>query len=100
MSETELANLTIIPSSTPPLTSISSVSVNRASDSQTSSMFLTQCTPQENNNITENRLQKTERDISSLGETLNRFIEGQGISREQVRNKGRYSTKQSPIREK
>ena len=100
MSETELGNLTIVSPSMPPLTSISSASVNRVSNSQTLSVSLTQCTPQENNNITENRLQKTERNISSLGETLNRFIEAQRISREQVRNKGRYSTRQSPIREK
>ena len=100
MSETELGNLTIVSPSMPPLTSISSASVNRVSDSQTSSVSLTQCTPQENNNITENRLQKMERNISSLGETLNRFIEAQRISREQVRNEGRYSTMRSPIREK
>ena len=30
-----------------------------------------------------------ERRISSIGETLNRFIEAQGTSREQVRNEGR-----------
>ena len=63
-------------------------------------MSLTQCTPQENNNITENRLQMMERNISSLKETLNRFIEAQRTSREQVRNEGRYSTRRSPIREK
>ena len=84
----------------PPLTSISSASVNKVSDSLTSSMSLTQCTPQENNNITENTLQKMERNISSLGETLNRFIEAQRISRDRVRNEGRYSTRRSPVREK
>ena len=41
-----------------------------------------------------------ERNVSSLGETLNRFIEAQRTSREQVRNEGRYSTRRSPIREK
>ena len=100
MSETKLGNLTIVSPSMPPLTSISSASVNRVSNSLTSSVSLTQCAPQENNNITENRLQKTERNISSLGETLNRFIQAQRISREQVRNEGRYSTRLSPIREK
>ena len=84
----------------PPLTSISSASVNRVSDSLTSSVSLAQCTPQENNNLTESRLQMMERNISSLGETLNRFIEAQRTSREQVRNKGRYSTRRSPIRDR
>ena len=41
-----------------------------------------------------------ERNISSLGETLNRFIESQRTSKEQVRNGGKYSTRRSPIREK
>ena len=41
-----------------------------------------------------------ERNISSLGETLNRFIEAQRTSREQVRNEGRYSTRRSQIMEK
>ena len=41
-----------------------------------------------------------ERNISSLGETLNRFIQAQEISREQISNEGRYSTRRSPIREK
>ena len=100
MSETELGNLTIASPSVPPLTSISSASINRVSNSLTSSVSLTQCTPQENNNITESRLQKMERNIFSLGETLNRFIEAQRISMEQVRNEGRYSTRRSPIREK
>ena len=36
-----------------------------------------------------------ERNIFSLGETLNRFIEA---SREQIRNEGRYSTRQSLVR--
>ena len=100
MSETELGKLTVVSPSVPPLTSISSASVNRVSNSLTSSVSLTQCTPQEKNNITENRLQMMERNISSLGETLNRFIEAQRTSREQVRNEGRYSTRRSPIREK
>ena len=100
MSETELGKLTVVSPSVPPLTSISSASVNRVSNSLTSSVSLTQCTPQEKNNITENRLQMMERNISSLKETLNRFIEAQRTSREQVRNEGRYSTRRSPIREK
>ena len=100
MSETELGNLTIVSPSMPPLTSISSASVNRVNDSETSSVSLTQCTSQENDNITENRLQEMERNISSLGETLNRFIKAQKILREQVSNEGRYSTRRSPIREK
>ena len=83
-----------------PLTSISSTSVNRVSNSLSSSVSLTQCTLQENNNITENGLQMMERNISSLGETLNRFIEAQRTSREHVRNEGRYSTRRSPIWEK
>ena len=100
MSETGLGKVTVVSPSMPPLTSISSASVNRVSNSLTSSVSLTQCTPQEKNNITENRLQMMERNISSLGETLNRFIEAQRTSREQVRNEGRYSTRRSPIREK
>ena len=100
MSETELGNLTVVSLSMPPLTNISSASVNRESGTLTSSVSLNQCTPQESNNITENRLQIMERNISSLGETLNRFIEAQKTSREQVRNEGRYSTRRSPIREK
>ena len=92
MSETELGKLTVVSPSMPPLTSISSVSVNRVSESLTSSVSLTQCTPQENN-ITENRLQMMERNIFSLGETLNRFIEAKRTSREQVRNEGRYLTR-------
>ena len=92
--------MTVVSPSMPLLTSISSASVNRVSNSLTSSVSLTQCTPQEKNNITENRLQMMERNISSLGETLNRFIEAQRTSREQVRNEGRYSTRRSPIREK
>ena len=85
MSETELGNLTIVSPSMPPLTSISSASVNRVNDSETASVSLTQCTSQENDNITENRLQEIERNISSLGETLNRFIKAQKILREQIR---------------
>ena len=100
MPETELGKLTIVSPSMSPLTSISSASVKRVSNSLTSSVSLTQCTPQEKNNITENRLQMMERNISSLKETLNRFIEAQRTSREQVRNEGRYSTRRSPIREK
>ena len=92
MSETEIGKLTVVSPSMPPLTSISSVSVNRVSESLTSSVSLTQCTPQENN-ITENRLQMMERNIFSLGETLNRFIEAKRTSREQVRNEGRYLTR-------
>ena len=100
MPETELGKLTIVSPSMSPLTRISSASVKRVSNSLTSSVSLTQCTPQEKNNITENRLQMMERNISSLKETLNRFIEAQRTSREQVRNEGRYSTRRSPIREK
>ena len=92
MSETELGKLTVVSPSMPPLTSISSVSVNRVSESLTSSVSLTQSTPQENN-ITENRLQMMERNIFSLRETLNRFIEAKRTSREQVRNEGRYLTR-------
>ena len=99
-SETELGNLIIVSPFMPPLTSISSTSVKRVSNPLTSSVSLTQCSPQENNNITENRLQKMERNISSQGKTLNRFIKAQRILMEQVRNKGRYSTRRSPVREK
>ena len=52
----------------PPLTNIFSASVNRVSDYLTSSMSLAQCTPQENNYLTENKLQMMEIIISSLGE--------------------------------
>ena len=100
MYEIELGELTVVSPSMSLLTSISSASVNRVSNSLTSSVSLTQCTPQEKNNITENRLQMMERNISSLGETLNRFIEAQRTLREQVRNEGRYSTRQLPIRER
>ena len=100
MSETELGKLTVVSPSMLSLTSISSVSVNRVSNSLTSSVSLTQYTPQENNNVTENRLQMMERNISSLRETLNRFIEAHRTSKEQVRNERRYSTRRSPIREK
>ena len=41
-----------------------------------------------------------ERNIASIGETLNRFTEAQRTSREQVRNEGRYPTRGSPISEK
>ena len=41
-----------------------------------------------------------ERNISSIGETLNTFTEAQRTSREQVRNEGRYPTRGSLIREK
>ena len=99
-SETELGKLTVVSPSMLPLTIISSASVNRVSDSLISSVSLTQCTPQENNNITENRLQMMERNISTLEETLNRFIEAQRTSREQVRNEGKYSTRRSPLRKK
>ena len=93
MSKTEPGNVTVLSPSIPPLTSVSSASVNKVSDALTSSVSLTQCTPQESNNITENRLQMMERNISSLGDTLNRFIEAQKTSREQVMNEGRYSTR-------
>ena len=99
MSETELGKLTVVSPSMHPLTSISSASVNRVSNSLTLSVSLTQCTPQETN-ITENWLQMMERNISSLGETLNWFIEAQRTSREQVRNEGMYSTMGSQIRKK
>ena len=99
MSETELGKLTVVSPSMPPLTSISSASVNRVSNSLTSSVSQTQCTPKEKNNSTENRLQTMERNISSLGKTLNRFIQAQRTSREQVKNEARYSTRRSPIRE-
>ena len=85
MPEIELGKLTVVSPSMPPLTSISSASVNRVSNSLTLSVSLTQCTLQENNNITENRLQMMEINISSLGETW---------------NEGRHSTRWSPIREK
>ena len=52
MSETELGKLTVVSPFMPPLTSISSASVYRVSDSLTSSVSPTQCIPQENN-ITE-----------------------------------------------
>ena len=100
ISETELGKLTVVSPSMPPLTSISSASGNRVSDSLTSSVSLTQCIPQEKNNITENRLKMMERNISSVGETLNRFIEAQRTSREQVRDERRHSTRLSPIRGK
>ena len=88
MSETELGKLTVVSPSMLPLTSISSASVNSVNDSLISSVSLTQCTPQENNNITENRLQMMESNISNLEETLNRFLEAQRSSGEQIRNDG------------
>ena len=81
MSETELGKLTVVSPSMLSLTSISSASVNRVSNTLTSSVSLTQYTPQGNNNVTENRLQMMERNISSLGETLNRFIEAHRTSK-------------------
>ena len=98
MSETELGKLIVVSPSMPSLTSISSGSVDRVSNSLTSSVSQTQGTFQEKNNSTENRFQMMERNISNLGETLNRFIEAQRTSREQVRNEGRYSARPSPIR--
>ena len=89
MSETELEKLTVVTPSMLSLTSISSASVNRVSDSLALSVSLTQCTPQENSNITENRLKIMERNISNLGETLSKFIEAHRTSKEQVRNGGR-----------
>ena len=80
--------MTVVSPSMLPLTIISSASVNRVSDSLISSVSLTQCTPQENNNITENRLQMMESNISNLEETLNRFLEAQRSSGEQIRNDG------------
>ena len=71
MSETDLGKLTVVSPSMPPLTSISSASDNRVSNSLTLSVSLTQCTLQGNNNITENRLQMMEINISCLGETWN-----------------------------
>ena len=67
MPETVLGNLTVVAPDMPPLTSFSSASVNSVSDCLTTSVSLAQCTPQENNNLTENRLQIMERNISSLG---------------------------------
>ena len=87
MPETELGKLIVVSPSMPSLTSISSGSVDRVSNSLTSSVSQTQGTFQEKNNSTENRFQMMERNISNLGETLNRFIEAQRTSREQVRMK-------------
>ena len=100
MSETELGKLTVVSPYMLHLTSISSASVNSVNDSLISSVSLSQCTPQENNNITENRLKMMERNISSLGQTLNRFIEDQRISREQAKNGSRYLARRPPIRKK
>ena len=74
MSETDIGNLVVVPPSMPPLTSISCAYVNRVSDCLASSVSPAQYTPQGNNNLTENRLQIMERNSSSIGETLNRFI--------------------------
>ena len=54
----------------PALTSISSAAVNKMSDCLTSLVFLAQYTPPENDNLTENRLQIMERNISSLWENF------------------------------
>ena len=86
--------------SIPTLTSTSSASVDRVTNSLISSVSITQCTLQENHNIIENTLQMLDRNISSSEETLNRLIEAQRTSREQVRNEGRYSARWPPIREK
>ena len=82
-SQAELGHLTVVSPSTPLLTSISSASIDRVSDSLTSSVSLIQCTPQEKNNVKQNRLQMMKRNISSLSETLNRLSEVQRTSREQ-----------------
>ena len=63
-------------------------------------MSLAQCIPQENINLTENRLQMIEKNIFSLWETLISFIEARRISREHVKNEGRYWTRQLSIRER
>ena len=98
MPETELGNLTVVFTCMPHLTTISGAYVNRGSDCLTSSVSPAQYAPQENNNLTKNRLQMMERNISILVEPLNRFIGVRGTSKEQVRNEGRYSARQSPIR--
>ena len=54
MSETELGKLTVVSPSVPPLTSISSASVNRVSNSLTSSVSQTQCTRQESGQASQN----------------------------------------------
>ena len=63
-------------------------------------MSLAQCIPQENINLTENRLQMIEKNIFSLWETLISFIEARRTSREHVKNEGRYWTRQLSIRER
>ena len=57
MSETELGNLNVVSPFMLPSTSLSSASANRVSDCLTLSASLAQCTPQENNNLTEYRLE-------------------------------------------
>ena len=100
MSKTKLENVTVVSSSICHLTKISSASVSTVSDCLISSMSLAQCTLQESHNVTENRLQMMERNISSLTKTFNRFIETQRTSKKQVKNEGRQSGGQSPIRHK
>ena len=70
MPEIKLGNLNVVSLSMSPLTSLPGTSVNRVNDCLTSAVCLTQCTPQENNNLTENRLQITERNTFSLGSTF------------------------------
>ena len=89
MSKTKLENVTVVSSSICHLTKISSASVSTVSDCLISSMSLAQCTLQESHNVTENRLQMMERNISSLTKTFNRFIETQRTSKKQVKNEGR-----------
>ena len=89
MSKTKLENVTVVSSSICYLTKISSASVSTVSDCLISSMSLAQCTLQESHNVTENRLQMMERNISSLTKTFNRFIETQRTSKKQVKNEGR-----------
>ena len=99
MSGTELGKLAVASPSMPSLTSICKASANRVSDCLTSPVSLAQCTHQ-GNNLPENRLQMMERNISSLAKTLNKFVEAQRTSREQIRKECRYSTRQSPIRDR
>ena len=79
MSETELGNLSVVSLSMSSLTSLPSPSVNRVSDFLTSSVSLAQRTPRENNNLTENRSQMFERNISSLGKTFKRLNEAKKL---------------------
>ena len=67
------------------LTSISSASLYRVSDFLPSSVSLTQCTPQDNNDITENRPQMMKENISSLGENFKYFYR----SSENIKGKGK-----------